>query len=152
MTPVGPERASSHTETAASQADLHALLLEHTKRPHNRRDLADPSHRGEGSNPLCGDQVQVALTISNGVVRDVAFKGRGCSVCIASASLMTDCVMAMSTQDVRRLCARLRRWIDGEDTIWSVPPTLAPLELIRAHSVRRRCLALAWEALADALR
>jgi nitrogen fixation NifU-like protein len=151
MMAIGAEDTRSAAETA-SQAGLRALLLEHTKRPHNRRDLPDPSHRGEGSNPLCGDQVQVALEISNGVVRDAVFKGRGCSVCIASASLMTDCVTAMSTQDVRTLCAQLQRWTEGEDTIWSVPPMLAPLGLVRAHSVRRRCLALAWEALADALR
>jgi nitrogen fixation NifU-like protein len=136
----------------APHAGLNAMLLEHYKRPHNRRDLPLPSHLGEGNNPLCGDQVQVALVISNGVVCDVAFKGRGCSVCIASASLMTDCVRAMSVQDARALCARFRGWTEGEETIWTVPPVLEPLELVRAHPVRRRCVTLAWEALADALR
>ena len=109
MTPLVLERTRSPAETA-SQADLHALLLEHYRRPHNRRDLPHPSNRGAGSNPLCGDQVEVALAISNGVVRDATFKGRGCSVCIASASLMTECVRAMSMQDVRTLCAQFRRW------------------------------------------
>jgi nitrogen fixation NifU-like protein len=134
------------------RASLHAALLEHYQRPHNRRDLLDPSHSGEGTNPLCGDQVQVALVVSRGVVRDAAFKGRGCSVCIASASLMTDCVRAMSVQDARTLCARLRGWAEGEDASWTVPPVLEPLELVRAHPARRRCVTLAWEALAGALR
>jgi len=55
---------------------------------------------------------------------------------------------AMSVQDVRTLCAQFRGWSEGEDTTWKVPPMLAPLGLVRAHSVRRRCMALAWEALA----
>ncbi len=151
MTPLVLEHTSTPAE-AASQTGLHAVLLEHYRRPHNRGDLPHPSNRGAGSNPLCGDQVEVALAISNGVVRDAAFKGRGCSVCIASASLMTECVRAMSVQDVRTLCAQFRGWSEGEDTTWKVPPMLAPLGLVRAHSVRRRCMALAWEALADALR
>jgi nitrogen fixation NifU-like protein len=134
-----------------AEAGLRALLLEHYKRPHNRRDLSHPNSKGEGSNPLCGDQVQIALAISNGAVHDAVFKGRGCSVCIASASLMTDCIRAMPTQDVRALCTQFRRWVEGEDATWTVPPMLAPLELVRVHSVRRRCVSLAWEALADAL-
>jgi nitrogen fixation NifU-like protein len=151
MTAFGPEGARS-SGTTVPRAGLHEVLLEHYRHPHNRRDLPHSSNKGEGNNPLCGDQIKVALVISNGVVRDAAFKGRGCSVCVASASLMTDCVRAMSTQDVRALCAQLRRWTDSEDTTWTVPAVLAPLELVRAHSMRRRCMALAWEALADALR
>jgi len=151
MTTAAPE-IGGLPAGAATAANLHELLLEHFKRPHNRRELADPSAKGEGRNPLCGDQIKVALAISNGSVCDASFQGRGCSVCIASASLMTDYIRNLAIQDVRAFCARLRRWAEGEEPTWNVPPMLAPLELVRTHSIRRRCMSLAWEALADALR
>lgn len=139
-------------EKAVSRDVLHVLLLEHYKRPHNRRDLPDASNRGEGSNPLCGDQLEIALALDGGVVKEAAFKGRGCSVCIASASLLTDCVTNLAVDDVRRLSVEVRRWSDGDEATFELPSVLLPLELVRGQIGRRRCMALAWEALADALR
>jgi nitrogen fixation NifU-like protein len=139
-------------EAGPSKDVLHAVLLEHYKRPHNRRDLPDASNRGDGSNPLCGDQLEIALAVDDGIVKEAAFKGRGCSVCIASASLLTDCVTGAAIDDVRRLSVEVRKWSDGEEATVELPSLLLPLALVRGHIGRRRCMALAWEALADALR
>ena len=67
------------------------LILDHYRHPRNRGSLEHASAKVEGYNPLCGDEVELELLFDDdGVIEDVAFKGRGCSISQASASMMTD--------------------------------------------------------------
>src|ERR687885_646746 len=65
-------------------------ILEHYRHPHNFGTLEAPDVVHEGANPLCGDRITLMLGISDGVIRDVAFTGRGCAISQASASMLTD--------------------------------------------------------------
>jgi nitrogen fixation protein NifU and related proteins len=66
------------------------VILEHSKYPHNAGTLEQPDISHEEHNPLCGDRVRIDLQVANGVITDVRFKGRGCAISQASASLLTD--------------------------------------------------------------
>src|SRR5690348_18438711 len=66
------------------------VIFDHYKRPRNQHALADPSHRAEGHNPLCGDRVTIYLKVEDGVVRYVAFEFARCAIAASSASLMTE--------------------------------------------------------------
>ena len=66
------------------------VILEHSKYPHNAGTLEHPDISHEEHNPLCGDRVRIDLQVANGVITDVRFKGRGCAISQASASLLTD--------------------------------------------------------------
>ena len=66
------------------------VILEHSKHPHNAGTLEQPDISHEEHNPLCGDRVRIDLQVANGVITDVRFKGRGCAISQASASLLTD--------------------------------------------------------------
>jgi nitrogen fixation protein NifU and related proteins len=75
-----------------------AYLNELSKDPHNSGTLDNPSISSEDSNPLCGDRVRIDLLVQNGIITDVRFKGRGCSISQASASLLTDEIKGMSVE------------------------------------------------------
>jgi nitrogen fixation protein NifU and related proteins len=66
------------------------VILEHSKHPHNAGTLEQPDISHEEHNPLCGDRVRIDLQVANGLITDVRFKGRGCAISQASASLLTD--------------------------------------------------------------
>jgi nitrogen fixation NifU-like protein len=66
------------------------IILEHYKHPHNAGTLDAPDISHEEHNPLCGDRVRIDLQVAGGVITDVRFKGRGCAISQASASLLTD--------------------------------------------------------------
>lgn len=74
------------------------VLLDHAQHPRNRGELADPTHQMELLNPTCGDAVIVQCRLVEGKVEAVAFQGSGCSISIASASMMTE-VLAGQTLD-----------------------------------------------------
>lgn len=131
------------------------VLLEHYRHPHNKceGELEGADVVRRGSNPRCGDEVEVGLYLQGGRVEKVRFRGRGCSVCIASSSMMTEAVSGRFTDEARQLCADMRRWFqqgDGDD-ISAPPEGLLALSAVRAYPARRRCVLLSWEALADAL-
>ncbi|MCX6389152.1 MAG: iron-sulfur cluster assembly scaffold protein [Solirubrobacterales bacterium] len=75
-------------------------ILEHYKRPHNWGELEDFDVEFEDFNPSCGDQLKVQLKIDDGVVTAVGFSGHGCAISQASASLISDEVLGMKTDDL----------------------------------------------------
>jgi nitrogen fixation protein NifU and related proteins len=80
-------------------------ILEHYRRPHNFGVLESPTASFEGSNPLCGDRITMQLTVSDGLVTDVGFTGRGCAISQASASLLTDEIKGKPVEEVAGFAA-----------------------------------------------
>jgi len=130
-------------------------LLRHYRHPHNRcegvLEGADIVRRGD--NPRCGDEVEVGVYLRDGLLARVKFRGRGCSVCIASSSMMTGAVEGRSIEEARQLCADMQAWFQkGDGTELTEPPEdLQALSAVREYPARRRCVLLSWEALDDAL-
>ena len=77
------------------------IILEHYKHPHNEGTLDAPDISHEEHNPLCGDRVRIDLQVADGVITDVRFKGRGCAISQASASLLTDELKGKTLDEVR---------------------------------------------------
>ncbi|MEJ2381438.1 MAG: SUF system NifU family Fe-S cluster assembly protein [Gammaproteobacteria bacterium] len=129
------------------------VLLDHYRHPHNCGELGGADVVRRGSNPRCGDDVEVGVYYDGDTVREVRFRGRGCSVCIASASLMTDTVRGKQRDEVQRLAREMHQWFSsGEgEQVPEPPESLQALSAVRQYPARRRCVLLAWDALDDAL-
>lgn len=123
------------------------VLLDHFHNPRNKGGLDDMDMVKRGSNPRCGDEIEIGITCENGVLDKVRFRGRGCSICLASASMMTECTGGLKFQQARQLIARLQQWFSNTDN--EAPPNqnLAALGTIRQHPTRKKCVLLAWQAL-----
>ncbi len=78
-------------------------ILEHSKHPHNSGTLPEPTISHEEHNPLCGDRVRMDLLIEDGVITDVRFKGKGCAISQASASLLTDEIKGKSVDEAKAI-------------------------------------------------
>jgi len=77
-----------------------AQILEHYKHPHNRGALDPATHKARESNPLCGDDITLALRVDgSNRIEDVRFDGEGCAISMASASLLTDAVKGRSLEE-----------------------------------------------------
>ena len=129
------------------------VLMDHYRNPRNRGDLSEAEVVRRGSNPRCGDDIEVGVNFDNNTLKMVMFRGRGCSVCLASASMMTETVRGQSKVDAHRLVEGMRSWFAGEGASSTDSPAenLEALEAVRGHSARKRCVLLAWEALDETL-
>jgi nitrogen fixation protein NifU and related proteins len=132
-------------------SDLHALyrdvIIDHSKRPRNFRAL-EAGRKAEGFNPLCGDRLTVYVQVDNGVIRDVSFRGLGCAIAIASASLMTESVKGKTVAEADALFARVQRMVtlSAEAPVDDLGVLLA-LAGVRRFPVRVKCATLPWHAL-----
>jgi len=79
-------------------------ILEHYKHPHNHGSLDSADMQAHDLNPLCGDELtfQIALD-ADGRVSDVAFDGHGCAISQASASMLSDELRGLSTDELLKL-------------------------------------------------
>ncbi len=129
-----------------------SVIIEHDRSPRNYRVLHGATHRAEGRNPLCGDEVAVALTVDDGdVIADVAFQGNGCAVSRASASMMTVALRGKTTAQARELFAQFHSLlVDGAGRTPELGKLVA-FEGVGAYPMRVKCATLAWHAVMAAL-
>lgn len=127
------------------------LILEHYKSPHHRGELEDRTVRAEGNNPLCGDEIQVDVLLKDGELDGIAFKGRGCSISQASASMMTEAVKDMPVEEVRRLIETFKSMMHGQPVDIEELGDLEALQGVQKFPVRIKCALLAWTTLEQAL-
>jgi nitrogen fixation NifU-like protein len=121
-----------------------AVILEHGHRPRGRR-LPEGAVIGRARNPACGD----AITI--GRAGDaLGFEGRGCLVAIASASVLVETLSGLGADRALATKACFDAILRGEEV--EADPALLAFAAVAKVPVRRACAALAWEALAGALR
>lgn len=132
------------------------VIMDHNKNPRNFREMADASNLAHGHNPLCGDSIIVYVKVDGGKVVDVAFKGSGCAISKASASLMTDYVRGRSTEDVDKAYHAFHALLTGKiDEAVASGVKLEKLEALAGVSefpVRVKCATLSWHTLASALK
>jgi nitrogen fixation NifU-like protein len=133
------------------------LILDHNRRPRNRRRMEDPTARAEGYNPLCGDRVTVYLHVEDGVVTDASFEGSGCAISTATASLMTQAIRGRTVAEARQMFERFHRMLTSDPATASLEEAsaglgkLAALGGVRRFPARVKCATLAWHTLEAAL-
>ena len=95
---------------------LRRLVLDHYKNPRNRvnEPMEDASVIERGRNPQCGDEIEVGLYIEDQTIRDIKFRGRGCSICIATASIMTEHIKGQSLTASAELATTILHWLKHE--------------------------------------
>ena len=131
------------------------VILDHSKRPRNRRGMDDASHQAVGHNPLCGDRATVYLHVEGDVVTDVSFEGSGCSISTASASMMTDALRGKTVTEVEALFERFHELVTSDPSrAAEVAPELGKLAVfqgVHEFPMRVKCASLAWHALKSAM-
>lgn len=138
-------------------SDLAALyqdiIIDHNRSPRNFREIPPPRHEADGYNPLCGDRLSVYLTLDGDRISDVSFKGSGCAISVASASLMTEVLKGRTVADAEALFERMHALLTGKETE-SPEIELGKLEAlagVRAYPSRVKCATLAWHTVQSAL-
>jgi nitrogen fixation NifU-like protein len=129
------------------------IILDHNKRPRNFGPLPGATHRADGRNPLCGDELHVSLRLEGNRLAEVKFQGQGCAISKASASLMTESVTGKSPDEARQFAREVLSGLTGDTRDWSFEKAgdLAALSGVRKYPARIKCATLAWHALVAAL-
>ena len=132
------------------------VILDHNKSPRNFKEIPDATQYSHGVNPLCGDDYHLYLKIDGeGKVQDVGFKGSGCAISKASASIMTTLIRGKSVQQVEEFKESFLELMTQENVPEAVKFQVGRMmifEGVKEFPVRVKCATLIWHALADALK
>ena len=97
-------------------------ILDHYRHPHNKGELAQPTHTHQEDNPLCGDVIRIDLHVNeNDVIDQVGFSGEGCAISQASASMLTEMLEGKTLEEAKQL--------GKEDILGALGIELGPVRL-----------------------
>lgn len=129
-------------------------ILEHNKNPRNFRAIENADQTALGNNPLCGDALEVYVKMEGDRVADVAFRGSGCAISKASASMMTEAAKGKSREEVEALFGEFHRMVTGDLDIETDENHLGKLRIfagVLEFPARVKCASLSWHTLSAAL-
>lgn len=140
----------------ADPRDLYqALILEHSKHPLHTKLPQVPDVEHTAHNPLCGDRVTLAACIDIERITAIGCIVRGCALCVAAASMMSEAVHSGTLAQARALFqqfdALVHAQVSATSTHARLPAPLSAFAGVAAFPSRRKCATLPWETLFSAL-
>ncbi|MBI4080593.1 MAG: iron-sulfur cluster assembly scaffold protein [Candidatus Levybacteria bacterium] len=111
-------------------------ILDHYKDPHNFGKPHTFDISSMQYNPFCGDEIELFVSTEDDTVRDIHFKGKGCAISLAAASMLTDFAKGKKKTAL---------------TKFSQHDMLDLLE-IELSETRKKCALLGWAVLQDCLK
>lgn len=96
------------------------FILDHFNNPRNHGALDDPDILVNGGNPGCGDVVTMYVKVdADNRVVDVRFEGKGCTISMAGASLVTEMVKGKTLKEIEEMSYAALIDQMGEDVVKS---------------------------------
>jgi nitrogen fixation NifU-like protein len=130
------------------------LILEHSKRPH-RAGLREPfDAEVHHVNPTCGDEVTVRVELDGDTIRDLSYDALGCSISVASASVLSEQVTGHSVREALEAYNAMKAMLTsrgedpGDEDLIGDGVAFAG---VARYPARVKCALLGWAAFTDAL-
>lgn len=121
----------------SSNADIyHEMIVDYSRNPLNYGEIENHDVTFHDSNPLCGDSIDIDIKIDDNKVTDIKFHGKGCAICMACTSVLTELTKGKSIDEARA--------IEKNDI-------LSELGLEHLQAVRIKCALLSLKVLKSAL-
>ncbi len=141
------------------------ILIEHYQKPFNKKILEDYNIKQAGINPSCGDELELYLKMNDQKIEEVSFQGKGCSVSIASTSIMCYLLSILKKydlKDIKKLIDNIIDYIKGkidyenifDDNFKELKQEFQDLLALKDISkipVRLKCALLSWITLKEIL-
>ncbi len=130
------------------------VLQEHLNSKRNKHPITNPTVRLNGVNPSCGDEIELELRMTDGVIEDAGYTGRGCAISQASTSIMIDLIKGKSVEEAVKLAdtffGMIKHEITDEEKLEILEDAIA-LKDISHMPARVKCAVLGWHTLKDGI-
>lgn len=125
------------------------VIMDHYKNPRNRGAITEGALTIDMNNPTCGDRIQLHMVVEDGKIKDAKFDGEGCSISLASASMMTQAIIGQPVDKALELSAIFSKMMLGEDydTGDFDLGDIEALQGVTKFPARIKCATLAWKAM-----
>jgi len=77
------------------------MIIEYSRNPSNFGKIENPHIHRHDSNPLCGDSIDLYANIDGSKISEVKFDGKGCAICMACTSVLTEMIQGKSLEEIK---------------------------------------------------
>jgi nitrogen fixation NifU-like protein len=129
------------------------VILDHYRSPHHKGLSVDKDIQVHHNNPSCGDEVTLNLSMKDGVVTNLTWDGVGCSISMASSSVMSDLLVGKDYKDAMNILDKFVELMQskgqsaGDENVLEDAVAFAGVSKFPA---RIKCALLGWMAFKDA--
>ena len=98
-------------------------ILDHYKNPRNHGELENPTFTHVGENPMCGDTIEIDVRLDEDeeVIQNLAFRGDGCAISQAAASMLTEMLLGKTIEELHKM--------DRDDMIEMLGVDISPMRV-----------------------
>lgn len=111
-------------------------ILEHYREPLNYGVLSNFNVSSKQTNPYCGDGLEIFIKYKKDKISEIKFKGTGCAISIAAASMLTEKVKGKTKKQLTKFTEK----------------DMLDLLKINVSETRKKCALLALYSLKDCLK
>ncbi|WP_172373107.1 Fe-S cluster assembly sulfur transfer protein SufU [Sporosarcina jiandibaonis] len=130
-----------------------SVIMDHYKTPRNKGVIEESSVTVDMNNPTCGDVIHLTMQVEDGTVQNAKFEGEGCSISMASASMMTQMIKGKSVEDALSLANTISNIMLGNEYDDSIElGDIEALSGVAKFPARIKCATLAWKAMEQGVR
>ncbi|WP_404404617.1 Fe-S cluster assembly sulfur transfer protein SufU [Jeotgalibacillus malaysiensis] len=123
------------------------VIMDHYKNPRNKGEIED-SVTVDMNNPTCGDRIHLTLDVQDGIVQEAKFDGEGCSISMASASMMTQVIKGKPVEEALKYSQIFSDMMLGKEYDDSVDlGDIEALQGVAKFPARIKCATLSWKAM-----
>lgn len=127
-----------------------SVIVDHYNHPRNYGRPEKWDVLVEGKNPVCGDEITLFISVKEDVISDCKFEGKGCSISMASASIMTETLIGKNLHEAKTILKDFNDLLRGEQcSRCDDYGDVVAFQGVTRFPVRIKCALLAWKTIED---
>lgn len=129
------------------------IMLDHYQNPNNKMSVSDPRYKSiHNASASCIDDITVYMLVIDGVIKDVKFDGKGCTICTASTDIMCDLVTDKSLQEAKQIINEYYNMIDEKPFDEDVLEEANAFDTLYQQANRIKCGTIGIHAIEDLIK
>lgn len=153
------------------QEQSKSIIIRHYRERTWERLPEQPRLEGHEVNRSCGDELTLYIQTDSQtgaddvstahvqtahgetdekVIRDLGYKGKGCSICIASADILCQELTGVPVSQARETAQELLKTLEpGSEYEAELPGDIPALLTLKQFPMRQKCATMGWKILLD---
>ena len=126
-----------------NQSLYQQMIIDHSKSPCGFNERPEGCCE-QAHNPMCGDEIELCVTLNDDIIEDIQFNAKGCSISIAAASILVNVIKGQKVSYFHQAMDDYLSVLYGEER--SLPNKLSALSGVSKYPMRVKCASFAWHA------
>ena len=129
---------------------IREVIMDHYEYPRNKGLKNDPSYTKLNlDSESCIDNIDLEVSIVDGVIKDICFDGVACTISTASTSIMSELLKDKTLEEAKVIIENYLAMLHGENYDEDVLEEANAFVNTSKQANRIKCAALSWNGLKD---